>query len=92
MGHEEVWKILDSLIVEFRRRGETIPINVIEDLRSAKTLMQVLRADTKHVENVPSIEMYLGNVESYLIFTAHQKFGAEFAESWMKKLREAITV
>ena len=89
MGHEEVWKILDSLIVEFRRRGETIPINVIEDLRSAKTLMQVLRADTKHVENVPSIEMYLGNVESYLIFEAHQKFGAEFAEDWMQKLREA---
>lgn len=89
MGHEEVWKILDSLIVEFRKRGETVPISVIEDLRSAKTLMQVLRADPKHIENVPSIEMYLGNVESYLVFEAHKKFGVEFAEDWMKKLREA---
>jgi len=89
MGHEEVWKILDSLIVEFRKRGENVPISVIEDLRSAKTLMQVLRADPKHMENVPSIEMYLGNVESHLIFEAHKKFGAEFAEDWMQKLREA---
>ncbi len=89
MGHEEVWRILDSLIVEFRKRGETVPISVIEDLRSAKTLMQVLRADPKRMESVPSIEMYLGNVESYLIFEAHKKFGVEFAEDWMQKLREA---
>jgi len=89
MGYEEIWRILDSLVVEFRKRGETIPINIIEDLRSAKTLLQVLKADLTHTENVPSIEMYLGNVESYLIFEAHQKFGAEFAEDWMQKLREA---
>jgi len=89
MGYAEVWKILDELIIEFRKRGETIPPNVIEDLRSAKTMIQVLKADPTRAENIPSIEMYLGNVESYLIFTAHQKFGAEFAESWMEKLREA---
>jgi len=89
MGYEETWKILDSLVVEFRKRGETIPLNIIEDLRSAKTLMQVLKADPTHMENIPTIEMYLNNVESYLIFEAHQKFGAEFAEDWMQKLREA---
>jgi len=89
MGYGEVWKTLDDLIVEFRKRGETIPPNVIEDLRSGKTMIQVWRADPSRVESIPSIEMYLGNVESYLIFTAHQKFGAEFAEEWMNKLREA---
>lgn len=89
MGYSDVWKILDSLVVELRKRGETIPINVIEDLRAAKTMIQVLKADPTHTENIPSIEMYLGNVESYLIFEAHKKVGAEFAEDWMKKLREA---
>jgi len=89
MGYGEIWKILDDLIVEFRKRGEVIPTNVIEDLRAGKTMIQVLKADPTRAENIPSIEMYLGNVESYLIFTAHQKFGAEFAERWMKKLREA---
>jgi len=89
MGYGEVWKILDELVIEFRQRGETIPPNVIEDLRAAKTMIQVLKADPTRAENIPSIEMYLSNVESYLIFTAHQKFGAEFAEKWLEKLREA---
>ncbi|HKZ93038.1 MAG TPA: DUF2096 family protein [Candidatus Bathyarchaeia archaeon] len=89
MRYDNIWKTLDSLIVEFRKRGETIPANVIEDLRAAKTLIQVLKADPTHQENVPSIELYLGNVESYLIFEAHQRISAEFAELWLQKLREA---
>ena len=89
MGHNQVWKTLDSLIAEFRRRGKPVPPNIIEDLRSAKTMMQVLRADPKRAENIPTIEMYLGNVESYLIFEAHRKFGSQFAEEWMQKIQEA---
>jgi len=89
MGYAEIWKILDDLLIEFRKRGETVPPNVIEDLRSAKTIIQVLKADPTHEENIPSIEMYLGNVESYLISEADQKFGPEFALDWMQKLREA---
>jgi len=89
LGYGEVWKILDDLIIEFRKRGEAIPPNVIEDLRGGKTMIQVLKADPSRAENIPSIEMYLSNVESYLIFTAHEKFGPEFAEKWMQKLREA---
>jgi hypothetical protein len=89
LGHNQVWKTLDSLIAEFRRRGKPVPLNIIEDLRSAKTMMQVLRADPKHAENIPTIEMYLGNVESYLIFEAHQKFGSQFAGEWMQKILDA---
>ncbi len=89
MGYGEIWKTLDELIIEFRKRGETIPPNVMEDLRAAKTMIQVLKADPIRTENIPSIEMYLGNVESYLIFNAHQKFGAEFEERWIEKLHEA---
>jgi len=88
MGHDGVWKTLADLITEFRKRGESIPSNVMEDLRAAKTLIQVLRADPSHIENVPSIELYLGNVESYLIFEAQKKFGSEFAEKWMRKIKE----
>jgi len=89
MGYGEIWKILSDLIIEFRKRRELISPNVIEDLRAAKTMIEVLKADPTRAENIPSIEMYLGNVETYLIFTAHKKFGAEFAESWMQKLHEA---
>jgi len=89
MGHDEVWKALADLITEFRRRGESIPSEVMEDLRAAKTMIQVLRADPTRMENVPSIELYLGNVESHLMFEAQKKFGSEFAEEWMQKIREA---
>jgi hypothetical protein len=92
MGLEEVWKTLADLITEFRRKSETIPADVMEDLRAAKTLIHVLKAEPDHVENVPTIEAYLGNVESFLIMEAHEKFGSEFAENWMKKLREARKV
>jgi len=89
MGYDEVWKTLADLITEFRRKGESIPSNVMEDLRAAKTMIQVLRADLSHVENIPSIEMYLGNVESYLIFEAQKKFGSKFVEEWLLKIKEA---
>lgn len=89
MGLEEVWKTLNDLIIEFRKKGETIPPEVMADLRAAKTLMHVLKADPTKTENVPTIEMYLGNVESHLIFAAQAMFGSEFVNHWMKKLREA---
>jgi len=89
MGYDEVWKTLADLITEFRRRGESIPSHVMEDLRAAKTMIQVLRADPTRIENIPSIELYLGNVESYLIFEAQKKFGSEFVEEWMRKIKEA---
>ncbi len=89
MGYGEVWKVLDNLIIEFRKRGESVPSNVIEDLRAAKTMIQVLKADPNRTENIPSIEMYLSNVESYLVFVGQQKFGDEFYDRSMAKLREA---
>jgi hypothetical protein len=92
MGREEVWKTLDDLITQFRKRDETIPPDVMADLRAAKTLIQVLKADPRCVENVPDIDIYLENVESYLIMEAHKKFGAEFADKWMTKLKEASKI
>jgi len=92
MGYEETWNVLADLLTELRRKGEKIPTNVMNDLRSAKTMMQILKADPTHIENIPRVETYIGNVESYLIFTAQEKFGSEFVEQWMRKLGEARKV
>ena len=89
MGYNEVWKVLDELIAEFRKRGETIPSDVMEDLRAAKTLIQVLKADPKRTENTPSIEAYLGRVEAHLMFGAQSKFGQNFNEEWMERIQTA---
>jgi len=89
MGYAEAWKVLADLIVEFRKKGETIPANVMNDLRSAKTMIQVFKADPTHVENIPQIETYLESVESYLFLVAEEEYGAKFVKEWMEKLSQA---
>ena len=89
MGYEELWKTLSDLIKEFRKEGETIPSSIITELRSAKTLLHILKTDPKCVDNISSIESYLSNVESYLVIKSHKKLGEKFANEWMEKLKEA---
>jgi hypothetical protein len=72
MSLEEKWKVLADLLIELQKRGEKIPTDVVSDLRSAKTMIQVLKADRTHIENVPKIDTYLRSVESYVIFTAEK--------------------
>ncbi len=92
MNYEENWKVLADLFTELRRKGEKIPADVMNDLRSAKTMIQILKADPTHIENIPRIETYLGSVESYAIFVAHEKLGTEFVERWLRKLEKAKRV
>jgi hypothetical protein len=86
LSYEEKWKVLADLLIELQERGEKIPADIMNDLRSAKTMIQVLRADPTHTENLPRIDIYLNGVESYTIFTA-EKYGTELVEEWLKKLK-----
>lgn len=89
MTYEEMWKVLGDLVTELRKGGAAIPADVIKDLRSAKTMIQVLKTDPTYIENIPRIETFLGNVESHLIFLAQEKFGSSFVDKWMERLEEA---
>ena len=81
--------MLADLLTELREKGEVIPADVMNDLRSAKTMIQVLKADPTHTENIPRIETYLENVEFQIISAAQERFGTECVERWMKKLEKA---
>lgn len=89
MGYNEVWKTLADFLTQLQEKGETIPDEIIEDLRSAKTMIQILKADPARTENLARIEAYLENVESYLVFAAQDKLGVKYAEKWMQKIAEA---
>lgn len=91
MSYEEKWKVLADLLIELQKRGEKIPAEVMNDLRSAKTIIQVLKADPTHVESISRIDTYMRSVESYAIFTA-EKLETEIAEEWLKKLKETKKV
>ncbi len=87
MSYEEKWKILDDLLIELQERDEKIPKDVMNDLRSAKTMIQINRADPTRIENISRIDTYLRSVESYGILTA-EKYGTNLVEEWLKKLKE----
>jgi len=89
MNYEMLWKLMADLLIELQRCGETVPKNVIGDLRSAKTMIEILKMNRDRSENMLRAEEYLSNVESYIISTAKKKLGAKYAEKWMKRLNEA---
>jgi len=80
---------LEDLLAELQERGEVIPSEIIEDLRSAKTLIQILKADPTHTEYLPEIEAYLGSVEAYVVFAMKEKIGPQYADECMRKIGAA---
>lgn len=89
MGHLTVWKVLEEMIADFRERKTAVPQNVMDDLKSAKTLLNISKAETNREEKLLLIDIYLENVESYLVSEGEKLFGTAYAEEWLKKLQEA---
>lgn len=89
MGYLAAWKVLEQMIADLRRKGIIIPADIMNDLKSAKTLIDILKADPWRIETSQKIEGYLLNVESYLASQAQKKLGAKYVEEWLKRLDEA---
>lgn len=90
MAHNLVsWKLLEDMVLELKRAGVTIPARVIEDLRSAKAMIQLSHTEGSHGTALQKAEEYLSNVEAYVITEAQSRFGAEKADQWIRQLEEA---
>lgn len=89
MGYLAVWKVLEEMITDFRKRGAIVPREVMSDLKSAKTMIKILKADPTHGETIQKIEEYLRNVESHLVSEGQKMFGTEYIEEWLRRLDEA---
>lgn len=89
MGHLAVWKVLEEMITDFRKRRITIPAEVMNDLKSAKTMITILKADASCGETIQKIEEHLGSVESYLISEGQKMLGTEYVDEWLRRLDEA---
>ncbi|MEM3695140.1 MAG: DUF2096 family protein [Candidatus Bathyarchaeia archaeon] len=90
MGYLSAWKVLEEMAVEFRKKGIPIPQEVMSDLKSAKTLINILKVDPTCVETSQKIEELLMKVESRLVSEGQKKFGSEYVEDWLRKVDEAI--
>ncbi len=89
MGYLMAWKILEEIVVDFRKKGLSIPIEIMNDLKAAKTMIKILKADSGHGENLQKIEQYLEAVEVYLISNGQEVFGAHQVDIWLERLSEA---
>lgn len=88
MGYLASWKVLEELIADLKKKGIPIPTDIMNDLKAAKTLINVLRADPTCVDTSQKIEQYLVNVESFLV-SQGQRFGNKYVEEWLKRLEKA---
>ena len=89
MDYSAVWKVLEELITDFRKKGITVPAEIVSNLRHAKTLINVLRADPTRLNTSQKVEGYLLSIESYLVSEAQKNFGNSYVEQWLKRLNEA---
>jgi hypothetical protein len=84
MGYLAVWKVLEEMVTDFKKRGVAVPAQIVDDLKSAKTIIRVLKADPSRGENAQKIEEYLGKVESYLVSEGQRRFGQAYADEWLE--------
>ena len=89
MDYLSTWKVLEEMIKDFRKKGLTIPAKIMNDLKSAKIMLKILKEDQTHGETLQKTDFYLGTVESYLVSEGQKQFGAEYADEWLKHLNEA---
>lgn len=89
MGYLAVWKVLEEIITDFRKKGVIVPAEIMNDLKSANTMINVLKADPSRGETSQKIEEYLGSVESYLISEGQKIFGNKYVDDWLRRLEEA---
>jgi len=77
------------MTTDFRKKGVDVSAEVIADLKNAKTMIKILKADPTRGETLQKIDEYLRNVESYLVSEATKRFGSEYVEEWLKRVDDA---
>jgi len=89
MTYLAVWKVLEEMVTDFRKKEVAIPSEVMSSLKSAKTMINILEADPACGETAQKIEEHLGSVEPFLVSEGQKRFGTDYAEEWIKRLDEA---
>lgn len=88
MNYEYLWKELEALVIELRSKDKSVPNEVVEDLKSARTLMSIQTIDPSSQINV-DVEDFLIRTEMALISDAESHFGKNYADKWFRRMQEA---
>ena len=89
MGHNmATWKLLEDMLIELKKKGGSIPSDIMEDLRAAKSMIN-LSCMKGGGDAIQKTEEYTATVEAYLVNEAQKIFGSETADQWLKRLEDA---
>lgn len=84
------WKILEEIVIEFRKKGIFVSQRAINDLKTAKSLITLMETCEKNrTEKKLQIGEYLGSVEAQLISEAQKSFSNEVVDKWLEQLKRA---
>jgi hypothetical protein len=90
MGYASIWKVLEDMLIELRKKDVIIPKTVMNDLKSAKVLIKIGEASEEDQgQTALKIEQYLGSVEAYLVTKAEKTFESVHIDKWLRCLEEA---
>ena len=89
MNYEYLWTVLEELIVELRGKGVVIPPELVNDLKSAQTFINIYRSEPTALEIATEIELYLEKVEANLLYLAESDVGDEYAQNCLRRVSEA---
>lgn len=89
MNYLAAWKVLEEMIIDFRKKGMIVPAKIMSDLKSAKTLANVLKAGPNRVDVAQKVDEYLLNVESYVVSEGEKMFGSKYVTEWLERLEKA---
>jgi hypothetical protein len=93
MGHNLAsWKALEDMLIELKKADVTIPSNIMEDLRSAKSMIKVASAEGSHGDTIMKAEEFLANVEAFCVNEGQKVFGTKHVDRWLEVLEEAGTI
>lgn len=90
MGHTmAAWKTLEDLLIELRKKDVQVPSNIMEDLRAARSMIELSCSESAPGEALAKAEEYTANVEAYLITKAEEIMEPKQVDEWFKRLEAA---
>lgn len=87
--YENACRKLEELMLELIKKGVAIPQQVIDDLKSARSLISVFQAEPEDSETAVEPTPFLEKAEANLLCLAEAEIGKEYADEWQKKVSVA---
>ncbi|MDR2204173.1 MAG: DUF2096 domain-containing protein [Nitrososphaerota archaeon] len=84
-----VWRVLEELLVALRKVDVQVPVNVVDDLRVARSLIDLSYSVDVSERVVANVDAYLVNVEAYLMGQVQEVFELNVVDGWFKRLETA---